>query len=106
MTITKCPIPAVSVNLFTVAPRALRQGAHVATGMSPAGLMENIMSRTGHNTEVCELTESELERVSGGEITVHSTDYSLEQTLCVWSNCLGLMGVTFQPGAHGGTHPA
>ena len=58
------------------------------------------MTETIRNTE---LTESELDNVSGGEITVHSTDYSLTQTLCVWSNCLGLMGITFG-GAHG-THP-
>jgi bacteriocin-like protein len=93
------------VNRFTEPLRVVSQCARSRDGMVRAGLMEKMMSRTGHNTEVSELTESELDNVSGGEITVRSTDYDLTQTLCVWSNCLGLMGITFQAGAHG-THPA
>jgi hypothetical protein len=34
--------------------------------MVHAGLMEKIMSETEHNTEVCELTESALDKVNGG----------------------------------------
>ena len=48
-----------------------------------------------------ELTESELDNVNGGEITVHSTNYTLGQTLRCWWNCLGLMGIPMGTGASG-----
>jgi hypothetical protein len=67
MAITKCPILALSVNRFTAPPRVVSPVCPHQRRIVRAGLMEKIMSRTGHNTEVSELTESELEKVSGGE---------------------------------------
>jgi bacteriocin-like protein len=104
MAITKCrigfttgePVHSSGESIAPVWPHQRRKM------VSRCSHEEKIMTDTIRNTE---LTESELDNVIGGEITVHSTDYSLVQTLCVWSNCLGLMGVTFQAGAHGGTHP-
>ena len=34
------------------------------------------MSRTGHNTEVSELTESELDNVSGGAVLQHEAPHA------------------------------
>jgi bacteriocin-like protein len=61
---------------------------------------ERSMNTIRHNKEVCELTECELNKVSGGE-TVHSTDYTLTQTLCTWYLCMGLMGAGIESGANG-----
>jgi hypothetical protein len=67
--------------------------------------MEKIMTKAICTTEVSEfaagnaLTESELDNISGGEITSHSTNYSLTQTLCTWYNCLGHMGIGVASGA-------
>jgi hypothetical protein len=57
--------------------------------MVRAGLMEKIMSRTGHNTEVSELMESELEKVSGGEEKL--------DPLAAWYRALGRVGLPLPP---------
>jgi bacteriocin-like protein len=46
-----------------------------------------------------ELTESELDNVSGGEITCHSTNYTLQQTMDTWWNMLGQLGFSHATGA-------
>jgi hypothetical protein len=67
----------------------LRQCGRTSRWMAPfAGLMEKIMSRTGHNTEVCEFTESELDKVSGG-VTNEYVD--------AWYRALGRLGLPLPP---------
>jgi hypothetical protein len=85
------------VNRFTVAARALRQCARTSDWMVRAGLMEKIMDRTGHNTEVCELTESELDKVSGAEDKL--------DPVAAWYRALGRLGLPLPPqgGAVGDT---
>ena len=73
MAITKCLISAPTVNRFTGTARALRQRrTRPGDWMVRAGLMEKIMSKTNDTsydvaaTSERELTEAELETVSGG----------------------------------------
>jgi hypothetical protein len=62
--------------------------------------MEKIMSKIEARVFAAdELTESELDNVSSGEITCHSTNYSFSQTMQVWFNCMGLMGLGVSTGA-------
>jgi hypothetical protein len=73
-------------------------------GTIRAAWMEKIMINITCNTErefaaSNALTESELDNISGGEITSHSTNYTLTQTLCTWYNCLGHMGIGVASGA-------
>jgi hypothetical protein len=76
MAITKCPIPAPTVNEFTPSLRAARKCARTSDWIGPfAGLMEKIMSKTPmHNSEASfevrelkdELSGEQLQKVSGG----------------------------------------
>ena len=73
MAITKMSIKVPPVNRFTVTARALRQRGRTSDWMGPfAGLMEKNMSKSndssklGRATQVRELRDDELEKVSGG----------------------------------------
>jgi bacteriocin-like protein len=65
----------------------LRQCGHISDGWSALLGWTKIMST--RDTNVCELTESELDNVSGGEITVRSDSYTLEETMHIWYYMLG-----------------
>ena len=70
MAITKCLIPAPSVNRFTVAARALREcGLRVDGGMvRPIWKQERLNMNTPEKAENRELADSELDQVNGGAI--------------------------------------
>jgi bacteriocin-like protein len=66
MVITKCSIWALKVSEVTVAAEALGQCARTATDGSALAWMEKIMSKTKDTSKTRELTEDELNHVSGG----------------------------------------
>jgi bacteriocin-like protein len=62
-----------------------------AIGWIHAGYGEKMMNIDTEAREFAadELTENELDSVSGGQITCHSTNYSLEHTMAIWYYCMG-----------------
>jgi bacteriocin-like protein len=63
------------------------RSGHISDGWSALLGWRKIMST--RDTNVCELTESELDNVSGGEITVRSDSYTFEETMHIWYYMLG-----------------
>src|SRR5262245_49464464 len=72
MAITKCRIWVSPVNGFTRAATALRQCGRRAT----IAWMEKIMSNNKDNEKTRELTEAELNHVSGGSLTYGAIEWT------------------------------
>jgi hypothetical protein len=74
MAITKSLIWAPSVSGFTVAPRGAERVSPRQRSDDPfAGAMETTMNKTNDVEPRRELTEAEVEAVSGGWFVVHPT---------------------------------
>ena len=77
--ITKCRIWATPVTRVTVAAKAVSQCGGTSDWMVRAGLMETTMNETKGNAEFThELTEAELDAVSGGSLATSTTTQALD----------------------------